>query len=96
MTVPLHSTAGAAKSVMMTSRPKMQVFNRLHQACSGTNTGNAEIWSKNFKQGNNNYTNPVIVYHDSSLFTASLRRVRMKANLQRLKEKELHVVHERR
>ena len=30
------------------------------------------------------------------MFTASLRRVRMKANLQRLKEKELRVAKERR
>ena len=72
---------------------KKQVYDRLYQACNPTNQGNAESFVQVFKQANSNLSN---CYHDSSMFTASLRRVRMKANLQRLKEKELRVAKERR
>ena len=84
----LNSQAGF-KSVT-TARTKKQVYDRLYQACNPTNQGNAESFAQVFKQANTN------CYHDSSMFTASLRRVRMKANLQRLKEKELKVAKERR
>ena len=36
------------------------------------------------------------MYHDSSLFTASLRRERLKAKLKRLKEKERRVIDDRK
>jgi len=74
----------------------MLATDRLYQACHANDQDNAEVWSKNFKQGNNCNSSRPTAYHDSSMFTASLRRVRMKANLQRLKEKEMRVVQERR
>ena len=89
----LNSQTGFKSVTNQTARTKKQVYDRLYQACKATNQGNAECQNMTFKQGNASLSN---CYHDSSMFTASLRRVRMKANLQRLKEKELRVVQERR
>ena len=81
------STLNGPKSTM--SRQKGKVFDRLYNACMATNKGNDEALLQSFKPANANVSFHLnAVYHDSSLFTASLKRVRMKAKIERLKEKE--------
>lgn len=67
-----------------------------YQACSGTNRANNENFLASLKQANSELLAETAVYHDSSLFTASLRQERLKAKVEKLRNRELKILRERR
>jgi len=68
----------------------------IYQACSGTNKANNDNFLASLKQGNSELLAETAVYHDSSIFTATLRQERLKAKVKKLRNRELRVLRERR
>ena len=83
------SQFGGAATARAGARPK-RIFDRLYQASGSHTRGEGtyqSILKESFKAN---------VFHDSSLFTASLRKERMQAKIQRLKAREQRVIQERK
>ena len=63
-----------ASSMVASRQRRIKVKRQIYQACSGSNKANADLFLTGLKPGNNTELfAETAVYHDSTIFAASLR-----------------------